>query len=89
MGGIGEKILNPADTLGTGLTMDTKKTLAVVGGGRNEETSSKYAVGRRIKQFPSRRQQRRLRRVFSILYSVYSWRSLAALGPGNLQKWGC
>jgi hypothetical protein len=70
-------------------TEDTKKKLAVVGGGRNEETYSKYAAGVRIKQLPSRRQQRRFRRVFSILYSVYSWRSLAALGLGNLQKWGC
>jgi len=45
------------NTLGTGLTMDTKKKLAGVGGGRNEETTSKYAVGARIKQLPSRRQQ--------------------------------
>jgi len=35
------------------------KSLAVVAGGRNEETYSKYAVGARIKQLPSRRQQQR------------------------------
>jgi len=34
--------------------------LAVAAGGRNEETSSKYAVGARIKQVPSRRQQQRV-----------------------------
>jgi len=40
--------------------MDGKEwILAVVAGGRNEETSSKYAVGARIKQLPSRRQQQR------------------------------
>ncbi|MHC4397113.1 MAG: hypothetical protein ACYS1A_15850 [Planctomycetota bacterium] len=33
--------------------------LAVDAGGRNEETSSKYAAGVRIKQVPSRRQQQR------------------------------
>ncbi|MHC4397387.1 MAG: hypothetical protein ACYS1A_17240 [Planctomycetota bacterium] len=33
--------------------------VAVVAGGRDEETYSKYAVGARIKQVPSRRQQQR------------------------------
>jgi hypothetical protein len=36
------------------------RMLAVDAGGRNEETYSKYAVGARIKQVPSRRQQQPL-----------------------------
>jgi len=36
--------------------MGLTKTLAVVAGGRNEETNSKYAAGVRVKQLPSRRQ---------------------------------
>jgi len=39
--------------------MGLSKYLAVVAGGRNEETYSKYAVGERIKQVPSRRQRQR------------------------------
>jgi len=39
--------------------MGLTKSLAVVAGGRNEETYSKYAEGARIKQLPSRRQQQR------------------------------
>ena len=40
--------------------MGLTKLLAVDVGGHNEETYSKYSVGARIKQLPSRRQQQRL-----------------------------
>jgi hypothetical protein len=40
--------------------------VAVVSGGRDEETCSKYAEGIRVKQYPSRRQQQQvLKRVGS------------------------
>jgi len=62
MGKVGKKqqeIFSFYFLFNTKLMMETKKTLAVVAGGRNEETYSKYAVGARIKQLPSRRQQQR------------------------------
>ncbi|MHC4397347.1 MAG: hypothetical protein ACYS1A_17040 [Planctomycetota bacterium] len=48
-----------SSTVPKALYCKLNKSLVVDAGGRNEETSSKYAAGARIKQVPSRRQQQR------------------------------